>query len=298
MRKTPLRLATATLFGSLLLAQQAGAVDVNVADYTAAPAGTNLAMWYQQYTDADSYGLQGGKTLSNGTSQKSNTSIVRLIHFTQIGGITINPQILLPFGHVYDTKSDGQTIGGTSGMSDPIVGATIWLVNQPEAGVSGRYVALTPLVYVPVGEYNRHDAMNMGGNRWKGDLQLGWIEPLKGKLSMEWYADAVFYGDNSEAGNGSQRLEQDNSYELQGFLRYDLNPAQRVALGYAVNAGGKQYLDGDYNDSRTDSQQVRVEFQQMVGKHVQLSTQLFSDTRVVDGYKNDIGIKLRAMLML
>ncbi|WP_235595634.1 transporter [Pseudomonas syringae] len=51
-----------------------------------------------------------------------------------IGGITVDPQILLPFGHVYDARIGGQSLGSASGMGDPIVGATFWLVNQPSAG--------------------------------------------------------------------------------------------------------------------------------------------------------------------
>jgi hypothetical protein len=286
--------------GALALAlgsTKAMAVDVNAGDYTALPAGTNVAAWYQQYSHSDRFNADGGADSTRQTSLKSNISILRLIHFMDIGGITVDPQILLPFGHVYDARIGGQSLGSASGMADPIVGATFWLVNQPSAGVSGRYFGITPLLYLPWGSYDRHDALNLGENRFKGDLQLGWVEPLWGRFAIELYGDAVVYGHNDDAGSGRQTLKQDPTYQLQGNLRYDFNPTQRVALGYSASTGGKQYLDGDYTGQKTEVQQVRLEFQQMVGQRVQLSAQLTHDVRTVGGFQEDAGINLRALLV-
>ncbi|WP_327194451.1 transporter [Pseudomonas syringae] len=86
---------------------------------------------------------------------------------------------------------------------------------------------MTPLLYLPWGSYDRHDAVNLGENRFKGDLQLGWVEPLWGRFSMELYGDAVVYGHNDDAGSGRQTLKQDPTYQLQGNLRYDFNPTPR-----------------------------------------------------------------------
>lgn len=280
-----------------LLGTDALAVDVNVGDYTALPAGTNIAAWYQQWGHADRFNADGAPDATHGTRLRSNVSILRLIHFTQIAGITIDPQILLPFGHVYDVKVARQALGDNSGVADPILGVTFWLVNQPSAGVSGRYLGITPLLYLPVGQYDRDKGVNLGENRWKGDLQVGWIEPLRGRWAMELYGDAVFYGPNDDAGTGSQTLRQDPTYQVQTNLRYDFNPAQRVALGFSVSDGGKQHLTGDYIGQKTEVQQLRVEFQQMVGARVQLSAQLTHDTRVVGGFQEDTGINLRALLV-
>ena len=295
-----MQVSSRSRLGALALALGSGkamAVDVNAGDYTALPAGTNIAAWYQQYGHADRFNADGGPDSTHQTSLKSNISILRLIHFMDIGGITVDPQILLPFGHVYDARIGGQSLGSASGMADPIVGATFWLVNQPAAGASGRYFGVTPLLYLPWGSYDRHDALNLGENRFKGDLQLGWVEPLWGKVSMELYGDAVVYGHNNDAGSGNQTLKQDPTYQVQGNLRYDFNPAQRVALGYSASTGGKQYLDGDYSGQKTEVQQVRLEFQQMVGRRVQLSAQLTHDVKAVGGFEEDAGINLRALLV-
>lgn len=283
------------LLALALASTKALAVDVNAGDYTALPSGTSVAAWYQQYGRAERYNPDGGADARHDTGLKSNISILRLIHFMDIGGITVDPQILLPFGHVYDARIAGQSLGSNSGMADPIVGATFWLVNQPQAGVSGRYFGVTPLLYLPWGQYDRDQAINLGENRYKFDLQLGWVEPLWDKLSMELYADAVLYGHNDEA--GQQTLKQDPTYQLQGNLRYDFNSNQRIALGYSASTGGKQRLDGDYNGSKTEVQQVRLEFQQMLTPRVQLSTQLTHDVRTVGGFQEQLGVNLRALLL-
>lgn len=290
-------LQAASLAAGFLLSVQALAVDVNAGDYTALPPGTNVIAWYQQHSRADRFVPDGGQTLRRGTSLRSNISILRLIHFTEFAGMTVDPQILLPFGNVYDVELGGQALGSASGLADPIVGATFWLVNQPSAGVSGRYFGITPLVYLPLGRYDRDKTLNLGENRYKFDLQLGWVEPLAGRASFELYADAVFYGDNDEAGTGRQTLEQDPTYQLQANLRYDFNPAQRVALGYSATAGGKQFLDGDYTGQKTEVRQWRLEFQQMLGAQTQLSAQLTHDSHVSGGFREDLGINLRALYL-
>ncbi len=290
-------LQSSILAASLWLSANAHAVDVNAGDYTALPPGTSVAAWYQQHGRASSFNPDGGGTVSDNTRLRSNISILRLIHFTEIAGITVDPQVLLPFGHVYGAKIGGQSLGSASGMADPIFGATFWLVNQPGAGASGRYFGVTPLLYVPWGSYHKGDALNLGENRYKFDLQLGWVEPLWGKTSLELYGDAVLYGDNDDAGSGRQTLEQDPTYQVQANLRYDFNPSQRVALGYSASTGGKQFIDGDYIGQKTEVQQVRFEFQQMVARNVQLSAQLTHDVQAEGGFREDVGVNLRALLL-
>ncbi|MFP6847286.1 MAG: transporter [Pseudomonas sp.] len=290
-------LHSAVLLTGSLLSANALAVDVNAGDYTALPSGTNVAAWYQQFSRSDQFNPDGGQNSSRATSLKSNISILRLIHFTEIAGITVDPQILLPFGHVYNARIGGQSLGSASGLADPILGATFWLINQPDKGASGRYFGVTPLVYLPIGSYDRQNALNLGENRYKLDLQLGWVEPLWGKASMELYGDAVLYGDNDDAGSGKQTLEQDPTYQLQANLRYDFNTRQRVALGYSASTGGKQFLDGNYLGQKTSVQQVRLEVQQMVAPTVQLSAQLTHDTQVEGGFREDLGVNLRALFL-
>lgn len=272
------------------------AVDVNVGDYNAAPAGTNMVAWYQQFGHASQFDLDGGQSLRAGTRLESNIGILRLIHFTDVGGFTIDPQILIPVGHI-DAKMAGTSLGDASGLGDPILGATLWLINQPDAGPSGRYLGVTLLATVPAGHYREGKSLNIGANRYQEDLQIGGVTPLWGKLGFELYGDIVNYGNNTDAGNGSQRLEQNSTYQVQTNFRYDFNPGSRLALGYSSSFGGKQYLDGAYTGQKTEVGQVRVEYQQMALRNLQLSCQLTHDVHVVGGFREDAGINLRALLL-
>lgn len=286
------RIKVNTLFLILnsLCMHQAYAIDVNAGDYTALPSGTNVGVFYYQHTKMDGYYQEGQKT--NAKSQ-SDIGIARFIHYTDIGGLRATPQVVIPFGTVRNSKIGGADLNNASGFADPIIASALWLINQPEKGASGRYLAFTPFVYLPIGQYDKHDAVNLGENRFKYDLQIAWVQPLYDKFSFELYQDFIWYGDNDEAGTGNQTLSQKTSYQTQTNLRYDLNPKQRIALGYAANYGGDQALDGIKINQNMEKQQARLEFQQMINPKTQLSAQLISDTEVESGFKKDIGLNFR-----
>lgn len=277
------------ILGSLIT-QHGYAIDVNAGDYTALPSGTNVGVFYYQHSKMDGYYQNGDKTSAESIS---DIGIARFIHYTDIGGVRATPQIIVPFGKVRNTQIGGNDLNNASGFGDLMIASAFWLINEPECGTSGRYLAVTPFIYLPLGQYDKNDAVNLGENRFKYDLQLAWAEPLYGKFSFELYQDIIWYGDNDEAGTGNQTLSQDTSYQTQFNLRYDLNAKQRFAVGYSANYGGDQSLAGISLEQNMEKQQARVEFQQMINARTQLSTQLVSDTQVESGFKKDLGLNFR-----
>ncbi|MGR2920596.1 transporter [Acinetobacter sp. RIT698] len=273
-----------------MFVQYSHAIDVNVGDYTALPKGTNAGVFYYQHSQMEGYYQNGEKTRAE---SKSDIGIARFIHYTDIAGLRATPQIILPFGTVRHTQIGDTDLNNASGFADPVIASAFWLINRPEQGSSGRYLAFTPFIYLPVGQYDRNDAVNLGENRFKYDLQLAWVQPLYGKFAFELYQDVIWYGDNDEAGKGDQTLSQATSYQTQFNLRYDLNSKQRIAFGYAANYGGEQQLDGIKLDQNMEKQQARLEFQQMLNAKTQLSAQLLSDTRTESGFKKDYGLNFR-----
>ena len=273
-----------------LLTSQSHAIDVNVGDYTTLPSGTNLGVFYYQHSEMDGYYHKGDKTHAD---SHSDIGIARFIHYTDIAGLRATPQVVIPFGSVRNTQIGDTHLNNASGFADPIIASAFWLINQPEQGASGRYLAFTPFIYLPLGQYDKNDAVNLGENRFKYDLQLAWVQPLYGKLGFEFYQDAIWYGDNDEAGSGNQTLSQDTSYQTQVNLRYDLNAKQRIALGYAANYGGEQSLDGIQLNQNMEKQQARFEFQHMMNAKTQLSAQLVSDMQVESGFKKELGLNFR-----
>ncbi|MFV5661908.1 transporter [Acinetobacter pittii] len=268
------------------------AVDVNTADYTALPENTNLFLVYLQYNNADKYYTKG--TVVDNSTLKSNIGVFRFIHFLKFGNITLDPQFLLPFGRIYDSKVADNSLNDASGVGDPLIGATFWLINQPNKGVSGRYLGITPLITLPWGDYNKNDILNIGENRFKYNLQLGWVEPLYKNLSFELMQDIVWYGDNNLE-SGGKKLSQNETYQTQLNFRYDINSEQRLALGYSIKTGGKQFVNNFYSGIDTNSQQLRLEYQKMISPKIQLSGQFIKDTEINNGFKNDYGLNIRAL---
>lgn len=291
------RMRSAAVLAACLVSTAASAVNVNVGDYNTVPAGTDMVAWYQQYSQSNSFNPDSGPSERSGTGLSSDVGILRLIHFAEVGGFTIDPQILIPVGRIYNAKVGGHSLGTASGVGDPILGATLWLVNEPNAGASGRFFGVTYLVTLPLGQYRKGSALDLGGNRYQHDLQVGWVQPLQGKLGLEVYGDAIVYGNNDDAGTGSQRLEQNATYQVQTNLRYDFSPASRVAVGYSASTGGKQFLDNVYAEQKTQVQQLRLEYQQMALNNLQVSAQVTHDTHVVGGFREDLGVNLRALLV-
>ncbi|MGO4157897.1 transporter [Cupriavidus sp. YAF13] len=231
----------------LLAAAPAHAIDVDAGDYTALPAGTNLAMLYYQHAERDKVYASGRQVA--GGNLNSDIGIARYVHFVDIAGFTVDPQILLPFGNLRG-RDQLSGLGSSGGMGDPILAATVWLVNQPQ---QKRYFGITPFLYVPVGSYDKERALNLGENRWKFALQAGYITPLAGKFTLDLIADVTFYGDNNKFGAASATLKQAPLFQGQGWLRYNVTDTFDIRGGLSYTAGGESKVNGVSRNDNTNT---------------------------------------------
>lgn len=90
-------LATSLL--GLLFLQNVYAVDLDAGDYDYAPSGTNLAILYYQHASRDSL-YSGSNKISDNVALTSDISITRYVHYLDMAGLHIAPQILIPFGRL------------------------------------------------------------------------------------------------------------------------------------------------------------------------------------------------------
>jgi hypothetical protein len=86
-------LAACTLW---LATGPAHAVDLNSQDLIPAPAGTDAVLGYFTYATRDSFTPTGGGELKQETGLDSFVSIFRYVHYMDVGGFTVAPQVLLP----------------------------------------------------------------------------------------------------------------------------------------------------------------------------------------------------------
>lgn len=284
-----------TLAGALAMSPLvAGAVDINAGDFTPAPPGTNAGLLYTTYATRDSYVLKSGDKVPD-SSLDSLIGIFRYVHYMDVGGFTVAPEILLPFGTLYDGQVGGTPLSSASGFADPIVALPVWIVNRPDAGT---YVTLVPYLYLPLGSYDAGEVLNLGENRLKFDLQLGVSQKLTDSLTLEAGADVLWYGDNDDAtARGQGKLEQDNTYQGQLWLTYAplAAPGWSFSAGYSKLWGGDQTLDGVDTGTATRSDQIRLQAAKFIAPDFQVLVAAQRDLNVEGGFEQDFSFTLRLM---
>ena len=206
------------------------AIDVDPRDYIAAPPGTNLAILYGGYINEHN---------NLGAGLNAQINIARFVFYREIFGITVDPQILIPFG---SQEIDINGVGAieTSGIADPIFAATFWFVNNEK-----HQFAITPFVTLPIGSYDNEDPINLGTNTYTGILQAGWVYKPIPQLALEVVADVTFSTDNDDFGASRQRLDVDNAYQLQLLASYNLNDKAAIGANFSRQIGADTELEAE-----------------------------------------------------
>lgn len=285
------KLFAAALAVGMSWAGAARATDVSPGDYTALPAGTNLFLLYEQYIHRDQLATSSG-TLRTGTNLDSAVTLFRYVHYMDLGPFRIDPQIIVPIGKLFDARIGGQKFENSGGIGDIVPFATLWLINRP-TGDYPTFLGISPIVTIPTGTYDRTAAINLGGNRFTYDFQVGLIQGLAPGILLDVIGDVVLYGKNREVGLMNQTLTQDTSYQFQTWLRYVVNPKTTVSLGYAGYWGSKQKVDNLENGFATEQQQVRASVQTFIDPTTQVEGLVARDIKTEKGFREAIRVQLR-----
>ena len=287
-------LDTSTIGAGLVLAILAGnaqAIDVDAGEYTAAlPAGSNIGLLYLQHAQRRSLYSDGHKVAIK-AGLDSDIGILRAAHYQQLGDYTINTQFLLPFGRLEGTR-DNDSLGQTSGVGDLILASTLWLVNDP---AKNRYWGIAPYLYVPTGNYDRNDALNLGENRWKMTLQTGYVTGLTEKLSLDLTADVTFFGKNDDLTSQDLTLRQKPQWQTQTYLRYAVTPKLSVHVGASRLWGGETRIDGQDQNDEPDTSKYRVGSSYWITPSFQALLNYGQDVSVDNGFKENQRVNLRLL---
>lgn len=224
------------------LAIQAKAAEIytDPGDYVPLPAGTDLMVLYMQHNQHDAYHADGRKQPTE-LRMEANLGLLRYVRYMEMSGITIDPQIAIPFGEIKLEKDfGGLNSTSASGIGDPLVGAAAWLYNDPK---SSRYLAVLAVAALPLGDYDGdRGPINIGQNRWRGILQVGYVTPITQRSMLELITEYAVYGSNDDYFGMAQK--RDDSYAFQTHLSYALLPSTRVSLSYFHDFAGETRLDG------------------------------------------------------
>jgi hypothetical protein len=295
-----------TLSGALAVAiiglDQCSAIDYQPFDWVPLPPGTGVAMGYYEFATYNEYNNTITGTSKGDTHLYSDIGIARYLYYDKhyLFGRPWVLDFILPFGTLNDGKINGYRLGNASGVGDPMVSAGYWLLNQPE---HKRWISIVDFITLPIGTYDQHKALNLGGNRWQNDFQADFTQGFLDKCTIDVSGDWINYWDNTEAGTGNQSLSQDATFGAYAWLGYDVSSSVRkvmpgasnafLAIGYAGLFGGREKLDGIYTGAKTREDQLRLTYSQFVTPTWQFLISASHDVSVSGQFKQDFGITLR-----
>jgi hypothetical protein len=283
----PRHLLAGIVAASAVAAAPAAEIATDPGDYAALPPGVRLGILYYQHTERDAY-YAAGQRLGGPFRLDSDIGLARFVHYAKVGDYVVDPQIIVPFGRVA-LKTPFGPLGPVSaqGVGDPLVGGTLWLVNQ-----APRWLGLSAFVSIPVGSYDgNRGPVNVGEHRWKGILQAGFVTALSEHVMLDLVAETALYGDNSNFVGA--RKEQDASFGAQVHLRYMLSPASSVALSYFQDVGGETTVGGAEQHDRMNNRRWQLGFTSFVTPSLQLQVRAGSGGRTENGARESSRVNLR-----
>jgi hypothetical protein len=282
--------AGALALAGLVTSVSARAQAIDAGDYVPAPDGTQLGLVYLQYAHSGALYAHGQK-VDDKASLDSAIAILRYVGFTKVAGHTLDYQILQPYGTVWSGGSTS-ALGKTSGFADTILVSTLWL---HENAKTGTYFGVTPYLYLPTGNYNHAQSLNLGENRWKGSFQAVLSQKVSKHFIAEVAGDVMVYGHNTNYGVASQTLTQMPTFRVQGFARYLLNDKNELNLRLMYVGGGRQTVAGLDQDNVTKTTSVLGTWRTSLSPKWQLMTQVGGDLHVENGFKEGTRVQLRIL---
>lgn len=263
--------------------------DDDARDYIAAPAGTNaMVVYYKHITGHDTY--DDGNKVGSDTNLSMNIGVLRPVFYRNLGSFLIDPQVLIPFG---DASLNGPDIGNvdysTSGLGDPTIASTIWLINDP---ASKTWLGFAPFVTIPLGEYNNDRVLNMGNNRWAFKGEVGFVKGFS-DIYIDLTGNVEFYTDNDSYTSADLTLEQDPVYTLETHLSYDINDSFFISADYYYHNGGETTVAGVKQGDDQNDHTAQLTLGLWPAKNYQFLIQYGEDLKVENGVKaNTFGIRL------
>lgn len=266
----------------------AAAVDTHPGSYIPLPPGTGgLSVYWQHVERNESYA--NGQLAVGGFRMYSDLTTITYGRFIDLGGYTAAPGFMLTCGNAR-TSGTLAMLGRTAGCADILVGMPLWVLND---AANGRYLGISPYFVAPTGTYDRNSALNMGDNRWKAGVNVGYVTPLVGNLVLDLVGDVAVNGKNRDYGPYGVTEEEAPVYNFQAHLRYQFSPATRVAATYMHDWGWESTIDGVPQHDRVSRGRYRVSAAQFLDRRNMLELSSGGDTTTNNGFSIDRYMHLR-----
>lgn len=249
----------------LLAPSSALAVDDGARAYQLAPVGTQMLTAYGIDTNGNQSSAPG--SVVRGSSIDVHVGLLQYTRVLDVGGHATAAFGLLPYGDVTArVKLPRRTLSSRSeGLGDAQLGIVYGLYGSPAlspqeyAGFRPGFSAgLLGKVFLPTGEYDSHQAVNLGSNRYAYEVGV----PLSYALG-ESYRDpslttfdllpaVIFYGENRSP-YGADRINQKPLYGGEAHITHNFSRTFWMSADALFWAGGETRTDGQDDDNRQRS---------------------------------------------
>ena len=224
------------------------------------PQGTILAINYTGIRNSDSYiqnpnnifGKAFGQPQNMNSSVSLFTDIARFLYITSLFDHPLALEAAIPYVDVAGGAQLGTVpVTTNDGFRDAYLFFDYGLIVEPK---NERYLAFTNYFVIPTGNYNKFKVVNVSTPDQFTDVpQIALNEGL-GKYGLQkfWfdiYANTSLHSDGgspvaSLPGLQFDKLTQENSYNLEAFLRYSFDNTTFIALGIEKSWGGNRIASG------------------------------------------------------
>jgi hypothetical protein len=286
------------LIGSSLLilglSANAAVNDVLPADFFPLATGTTTFAIYAYDRQLSGPYSRGKKLLDGNLS--SQVIALRAGHFIEVAGMPVSLVTVLPWSqNSVGPAPLARALGDEArGLGDLRFGATGWLVANRE---SGEYLGVTGLLFLPTGDYERRQVLNVGENRYKFTLNAGWVRPLGAGFIFELLPEIAWFGDNTEFAGG-RSLSQKTAYALSSYLRYRASSNWQFHLGGQINRGGETQINAVDQHNAPDNSRAMLGTTYLTDdKSHQFIFRVARDVEVKNGFKTDSEFILRYLKM-
>lgn len=291
----PARLSLFTLLSSPLLAW---GIDLQPNDIVAPlPDKNYLTLSYYGTENTTLY--KNGSPVSTGPYSKpvieNNSVIMRGARTYTVAGLPAVSYLQLPYGIVQPSGSLSN-YPSRSGTGDLSIVTAIWPYADRE---SRTYLGVAGYLTIPTSNYSTAQPLNIGDNRYKWDLQLGFQKPIAGSLDAMIAIDTMWYSANNQCAAAcglasNATLTQKPLTTLQFGPIYRINQTFTVGASYFYVAGGATTINDAYQNNVVNTQRFLLSalIHTEVGR---FSLQYGRDMEVKNGFFQDRVLALRFM---
>jgi hypothetical protein len=249
-------------FGLMALPLTTLAIDLQPNDIVAPVPGKNHAMVSYLNTDNSTYYKNGSVQGSTPRTTQfaspdigTQSAILRMVTSYTVQDLPAVSYFQLPYGTIKPAGSLAMYPADT-GIGDITIATAIWPYHDR---VNRRYFGVAGYLTAPTGSYNSQRPFNIGENRYKSDLQMGYQQPIIGNLDGMVAVDTMWFGGNSQCAAACQSptitsLSQKPLTTTQLGPIYKFNQTYTVGASYFYVAGGATTIGNTYQNNVANTQ--------------------------------------------